>query len=79
METHKATQLGLLANANTQKETLSKAIQAKSEAITFLKDKEQKLTRMLLIIFVCFLLSYGPGMIIKVVSSTLILKILIVA
>ena len=40
---------------------------------TALKDKEQKLTRMLLIIFVCFLLSYGPGMIIKVVSLTLFL------
>ena len=40
---------------------------------TALKDKEQKLTRMLLIIFVCFLLSYGPGMIIKLVSLTIIL------
>ena len=40
---------------------------------TALKDKEQKLTRMMLIIFVCFLLSYGPGMIIKLVSLTIIL------
>ena len=37
---------------------------------TALKEKEQKLTRMLLIIFACFLLSYGPGMLIKVVSKT---------
>ena len=36
---------------------------------TALKEREQKLTRMLLIIFACFLLSYGPGMLIKVVST----------
>ena len=36
---------------------------------TALRDREQKLTRMLLIIFVCFLLSYAPGMIIKLVST----------
>ena len=34
---------------------------------TALRDKEQKLTRMLLIIFICFLLSYGPGMVFKLV------------
>ena len=34
---------------------------------TALRDKEHKLTKMLLIIFICFLLSYGPGMVCKLV------------
>lgn len=33
-----------------------------------LEKKEKKLTKMLLIIFACFLLSYGPGALIKIVS-----------
>ena len=40
---------------------------SKMKMPTFLKDKEQKLTKMLLIIFICFLLSYGPGMVFKLV------------
>ena len=33
-----------------------------------LREKEQKLTQMLFIIFACFMLSYGPGSVIKIVS-----------
>ena len=39
---------------------------------TGLKEKEQRITKMLLCIFICFLVSYGPGMIIKVVSIMLL-------
>ena len=33
-----------------------------------LKANEQKLTKMLLLVFVCFLFSYGPGAMVKLVS-----------
>ncbi len=35
---------------------------------TALRDKEHKLTRILLIIFGCFIAYYGPGMVFKLVS-----------
>jgi len=43
LEQYKGTQLGLLQNATTEKDALSKAINAKSKAISHLKKKEHNL------------------------------------